>query len=171
MWAVLLVVWRFRSPPVRRRGLKRIGNVGSQIDLGRVLVCPALGRRKQVAGLSEATFGGVLDAGADEPLVGLQGPVRAYAKPEREDLTPADTKALTRLVAAIKKERQGSDDGTHRPSDVRLKRALGEVLAHVRGETGLYSYRKPGASANAAIAALRTRSRGGGPAGQPATGR
>ena len=86
------------------------------------MCCPALGRRKQVAGLSEATFGGVLDAGADEPLVGLQGPVRAYAKPEREDLTPADTKALTRLVAAIKKERQGSDDGTHRPSDVRLKR-------------------------------------------------
>jgi hypothetical protein len=28
----------------------------------------------------------------------------AYAKADREDLTPADTKALTRLVAAIKKE-------------------------------------------------------------------
>ena len=39
----------------------------------------------------------------------------AYAKADREDLTPADTKALTRLVAAIKKEYQGSDDGTHRP--------------------------------------------------------
>ena len=31
----------------------------------------------------------------------------AYAKADREDLTPADTKALTRLVAAIKKELQG----------------------------------------------------------------
>ena len=31
----------------------------------------------------------------------------AYAKADREDLTPADTKALTRLVAAIKKEHQG----------------------------------------------------------------
>ncbi|MDE2815361.1 MAG: type II toxin-antitoxin system RelE/ParE family toxin [Chloroflexota bacterium] len=31
----------------------------------------------------------------------------AYAKAEREDLTPADTEALTRLVAAIKKELQG----------------------------------------------------------------
>ena len=30
----------------------------------------------------------------------------AYAKADREDLTPADTKALTRLVAAIKKEYQ-----------------------------------------------------------------
>ena len=39
----------------------------------------------------------------------------AYAKADREDLTPADTKALTRLVAAIKKEHQESDDGTHRP--------------------------------------------------------
>jgi hypothetical protein len=39
----------------------------------------------------------------------------AYAKADREDLTPADTKALTRLVAAIKKELRESDDGTHRP--------------------------------------------------------
>ena len=31
----------------------------------------------------------------------------ACAKADREDLTPADTKALTRLVAAIKKELQG----------------------------------------------------------------
>jgi hypothetical protein len=31
----------------------------------------------------------------------------AYAKADREDLTPADTKVLTRLVAAIKKEYQG----------------------------------------------------------------
>ena len=31
----------------------------------------------------------------------------AYAKADREDLTPADSKALTRLVAAIKKELQG----------------------------------------------------------------
>ncbi len=28
----------------------------------------------------------------------------AYAKADREDLTPADRKALSRLVAAIKKE-------------------------------------------------------------------
>ena len=35
------------------------------------------------------------------------GSGRAYAKADREDLTPADTKALTRLVAAIKKELQG----------------------------------------------------------------
>ena len=39
----------------------------------------------------------------------------AYAKADRDDLTPADTKALTRLVVAIKKELQGSDDGTYRP--------------------------------------------------------
>ncbi|MDE0172572.1 MAG: type II toxin-antitoxin system RelE/ParE family toxin [Defluviicoccus sp.] len=31
----------------------------------------------------------------------------AYAKANREDLTPADTKALSRLVAAIKKETSG----------------------------------------------------------------
>ena len=31
----------------------------------------------------------------------------AYAKADRDELTPADTKALTRLVAAIKKEYQG----------------------------------------------------------------
>lgn len=31
----------------------------------------------------------------------------AYAKADREDLTPADTKALSRLVAAIKKEATG----------------------------------------------------------------
>ena len=28
----------------------------------------------------------------------------AYAKADREDLTPADTRALSRMVAAIKKE-------------------------------------------------------------------
>ncbi len=31
----------------------------------------------------------------------------AYAKADREDLTPADTRALSRLVAAIKKEATG----------------------------------------------------------------
>ena len=31
----------------------------------------------------------------------------AYAKADRDDLTPADTTALTRLVVAIKKELQG----------------------------------------------------------------
>ena len=31
----------------------------------------------------------------------------AYAKADREDLTPADTKALSRLVATIKKETTG----------------------------------------------------------------
>ena len=31
----------------------------------------------------------------------------AYAKADREDLTPADAKALTRLVAAIKRETTG----------------------------------------------------------------
>ena len=31
----------------------------------------------------------------------------AYAKADREDLTPADTKALSRLVATIKKEATG----------------------------------------------------------------
>ena len=56
------------------------------------------------------------------PVVGKRGGIRAvfyqagpdaiylltaYAKADREDLTPADTKALTRLVAAIKKEHQG----------------------------------------------------------------
>ena len=31
----------------------------------------------------------------------------AYAKADREDLTPADTRALSRLVASIKKETSG----------------------------------------------------------------
>lgn len=57
-------------------------------------------------------------SGAPAASVSCDGPVpvvgpdaiymlTAYAKADREDLTPADTKALTRLVAAIKKEYQG----------------------------------------------------------------
>lgn len=38
----------------------------------------------------------------------------AYAKADREDLTATDTRALSRLVAAIKKEQRDNDDGTQR---------------------------------------------------------
>ena len=66
---------------------------------------------------------------------------------DREDLTPADTKALKRLVTM-----ERTDLGCE------IETALGEVLAHVRGETGL-SCRIVDDPAASRIVALRKRLR------------
>ena len=61
----------------------------------------------------------------------------AYAKADREDLSPADRKVLTRIVAAIKE--RGTTPMTNRRTDLgrEVEAALEEVLAHVRGRTQL----------------------------------
>ena len=82
----------------------------------------------------------------------------ACAKADREDLTPADSKALTRLVAAIKKELQGKVTMQRTDLGCEIETALGEVLAHVRGETGL-SCRIVDDPAASRIVALRKRLR------------
>ena len=61
----------------------------------------------------------------------------AYAKADREDLTPADTRALSRLVASIKKETFRTMMTRRTGLGRELEMALGEVLDHVRGGTDL----------------------------------
>ena len=80
----------------------------------------------------------------------------AYAKADREDLTPADTKALTRLVAAIKEGASGKVTMERTDLGCEIETALGEVLAHVRGETDL-SCRIVDDPAVSRIVALRKR--------------
>ena len=63
-------------------------------------------RKLRWAGSGRGKRGGIrvvfYQAGADAIYL-----LTAYAKADRDDLTPVDTKALTRLVVAIKKELQG----------------------------------------------------------------
>ena len=58
----------------------------------------------------------------------------AYAKADRKDLTAADVRALSRLVAAIK-QGDGTMNGERSALGQEIETALGEVLDHVRGET------------------------------------
>ena len=61
-------------------------------------------RKLRWAGSGRGKRGGIVFYQAGPDVIYL---LTAYAKADREDLTPADSKALTRLVAAIKKELQG----------------------------------------------------------------
>ena len=61
----------------------------------------------------------------------------AYAKADRDDLTAADRKALARLVAEIERERQRLMTTERTGIGREIETALGEVVAHVRGEAAL----------------------------------
>ena len=78
-------------PPMQHRSIRGTGGI-------RKLRWAGSGRGKQ-SGVIRVVF---YQAGPDVIYL-----LTAYAKADREDLTPADSKALTRLVAAIKKELQG----------------------------------------------------------------
>ena len=58
----------------------------------------------------------------------------AYAKADRDDLTAADRRGLSRLVAAIRKRREKAMTTERTKAGQEIEAALGEVLAHVRGE-------------------------------------
>ena len=60
----------------------------------------------------------------------------AYAKADRDDLTPADRKPCCGWWPRSRKRRQADDDGTNSGGSGG-RGSLGEVLAHVRGEVAL----------------------------------
>ena len=81
----------------------------------------------------------------------------AYAKADRDNLTAADTRALSRLVAAIRREeREGKMTEERTGVGHEIETALGEILAHVRGEVAL-PCRMMSAATTDRIVALRKR--------------
>lgn len=109
------------------------------VDPGRAPVISGTGgiRKLRWAGSGRGKRGGIrtiyfYHAGPEAVYM-----LTAYAKADRDDLTPEDRRVLSRLVAAIKKEGKRLMSTARSRMGHEIETALGEVLAHVRGEVEL----------------------------------